>query len=105
MQSTTAPSNPPTPISYNFSVNDMKNTKIFNNQPAQPLYSVVTDAKSDKRTDIFDARANRVLAHIDRRDILPDTITFPDRNGGSSINLNKWLQKSKLQDGQYVAPV
>jgi hypothetical protein len=78
----------------------MKNTKIFNNQPALPLYSVVTDRKSDKRTDIFDARADRLLARIDRRDILPDTITFPGRNDGSSINLSKWLQKSKLDDGR-----
>ncbi|OAX39455.1 hypothetical protein K503DRAFT_769490 [Rhizopogon vinicolor AM-OR11-026] len=80
----------------------MKNTKIFNNQPALPLYSVVTDIKSDKRTDIFDARANNLLAHIDRRDILPDTITFPDRNDGSSINISKWLHKSKLEDGNHI---
>jgi hypothetical protein len=80
----------------------MKNTKIFNNKPAHPLYSVVTDAKSDKHTEIFDAHANRLLAQIDRRDILPDTVTFPDRNDGSSINLSKWLQKSKLGDGTYV---
>lgn len=80
----------------------MKNTKIFNNQPASPLYSVVTDIKSDKRTDIFDARGNRLLARVDKRDILPDTITFPNRNNGSSINLSKWLQKSKLEDGHHV---
>lgn len=78
----------------------MKNTKIFNNQPALPLYSVVTDKKSDKRTDIIDVRADRLLARIERRDILPDTITFPDRNDGSTINLSKWLQKSKLDDGR-----
>jgi hypothetical protein len=100
---TTTPTNPAPPSkSYNFSREDMKNTKIFNNQPASPLYSVVTDIKSDKRTDIFDARGNRLLARVDKRDILPDTITFPNRNNGSSINLSKWLQKSKLEDGQYV---
>lgn len=99
---TTTPTNPTPPKSYNFSREDMKNTKIFNNQPASPLYSVVTDIKSDKRTDIFDARGNRLLARVDRRDILPDTITFPNRNNGSSINLSKWLQKSKLEDGHHV---
>lgn len=99
---TTTPTNPTPPKSYNFSREDMKNTKIFNNQPALPLYSVVTDIKSDKRTDIFDARGNRLLARVDRRDILPDTITFPNRNNGSSINLSKWLQKSKLEDGHHV---
>lgn len=99
---TTTPTNPTLPKSYNFSREDMKNTKIFNNQPASPLYSVVTDIKSDKRTDIFDARGNRLLARVDRRDILPDTITFPNRNNGSSINLSKWLQKSKLEDGHHV---
>ncbi|KAG0701080.1 hypothetical protein DFH29DRAFT_982856 [Suillus ampliporus] len=102
MQSTTTLVNPAPPKSYNFSLENMKNTKIFNNQPASPLYSVVTDIKSDKRTDIFDARANRLLARIDRRDILPDNITFPDRNSGSSINLSKWLQKSKLETGHHV---
>ncbi|KIK43807.1 hypothetical protein CY34DRAFT_81144 [Suillus luteus UH-Slu-Lm8-n1] len=100
---TTTPTNPTPPSkSYNFSREDMKNTKIFNNQPASPLYSVVTDIKSDKRTDIFDARGNRLLARVDKRDILPDTITFPNRNNGSSINLSKWLQKSKLEDGHHV---
>ncbi|KAG1749428.1 hypothetical protein EDB19DRAFT_1893514 [Suillus lakei] len=102
MQATTTPTDPVPPKSYNFSREDMKNTKIFNNQPASPLYLVVTDIKSDKRTDIFDARGNRLLARIDRRDILPDTITFPDRNRGSSINLNKWLQKSKLENGHHI---
>ncbi|KAG1763368.1 hypothetical protein EDD22DRAFT_777131 [Suillus occidentalis] len=100
---TTTPTNPTPPSkSYNFSREDMKNTKIFNNQPASPLYSVVTDVKSDKRTDIFDARGNRLLARVDKRDILPDTITFPNRNNGSSINLSKWLQKGKLGDGHHI---
>jgi hypothetical protein len=102
MQVTTTPTKPVPPKSYNFSLENMKNTKIFNNQPASPLYSVVTDTKSDKRTEIFDARGNHLLARIDRRDILPDTITFPNRNNGSSINLNKWLQKSKLDDGHHI---
>lgn len=103
MQPTTTPADPPAPKSYNFSPVDMKNTKIFNNQPALPLYSVVTDLKSDKRTEIFDARADRLLARIERNNILPDTITFPSRNDGSSINLSRWLQKGKLEDGQYVS--
>ncbi|KAG2134502.1 hypothetical protein DEU56DRAFT_409007 [Suillus clintonianus] len=102
MQSTTTPENPAPPKSYNFSLDNMKNTKIFNNQPASPLYSVVTDVKSDKHTDIFDLRGNRLLARIDRRDILPDTITFPYRNGGYSIYLSKWLQKSKLENGHHI---
>lgn len=102
MQAASASTNPVPPKSYNFSLEDMKNTKIFNNQPASPLYSVVTDIKSDKRTDIFDVRGNRLLARVDRRDILPDTITFPNRNSGSSIHLSKWLQKSKLEDGHHI---
>ncbi|KAJ8587867.1 hypothetical protein M405DRAFT_793793 [Rhizopogon salebrosus TDB-379] len=102
MQPTTTPADPPALKSYNFSPVDMKNTKIFNNQPALPLYSVVTDLKSDKRTEIFDARADRLLARIERNNILPDTITFPSRNDGSSINLSRWLQKGKLEDGHQI---
>lgn len=87
---------PATP--YYFSVNNMKNATIFAQQ-SPALYTISTDLKSDKHTTVTDARSGRLIAAIERKDILSDTIAFPDRNGGAPLGIHKWLKGSKLADG------
>ncbi|KIJ63420.1 hypothetical protein HYDPIDRAFT_182363 [Hydnomerulius pinastri MD-312] len=101
MNSTTTLVNPVPATPYYFSTNSMKNATIFTRE-SHPLYTVSTDLKADKHTKISDARTGQLIAAIDRKDILSDTITFPNRSGGASVSVHKWLQKSKLADGYPV---
>lgn len=90
-------------ISLVFSPDSLKNTTVYHASSnlldtSNPMYSISTEL-TDHRTEIRDARTQRLLALIERKDILPDTITFPERNEGKAMKISRWLQKSKLVDG------
>ncbi|KAH7905303.1 hypothetical protein BJ138DRAFT_1165041 [Hygrophoropsis aurantiaca] len=110
MDSTLTLVNPSPPTQYTFSTNNIKNAVIFARpfpspgqaQRAQNVYTVSTELKSDKRTELTDTASGRLVAVWERRDILPDTVTFPDRDNGSTTSVSKWLSKGKLPDGMPV---
>lgn len=91
------------PTSYFLSSTDLKDAVIYAH-PGVPLYRVTSDAKHIK---IYDGTTpNRVIAVLHRRDLLPDTISFPPQHANSSANTNtghvsvqRWLKRSKLADG------
>ncbi|KAH7917820.1 hypothetical protein BV22DRAFT_1100827 [Leucogyrophana mollusca] len=101
MDSTLTLVNPTSPTQYYFSASSLKNTSIFV-KPSRPVYTVTTALKADKRTELKDARTGRTIAIWERREFLPDTIAFPDRDNGSTAHVNKWLDKTKLSDGYPV---
>jgi hypothetical protein len=79
-----------------FSQDSMKNATLF--LDSGPAYTISTDT-SNARTELRAAGTGELLARIVRKEIMPDTITFPALNGGKEIRLTKWLKKSKLSDG------
>jgi hypothetical protein len=78
----------------------MKNATLFLDDSG-PAYTISTDT-SNARTELRAAGTGELLARIARKEILPDTITFPALNGGKEMRLTKWLTKSKLSDGWCV---
>ncbi|KAH0830103.1 hypothetical protein J3R83DRAFT_1440 [Lanmaoa asiatica] len=84
----------------------LTDTVIFSH-PGVPLYRVTSDAKHIKICDC--TTLNRIIAVIHRRDLLPDTISFPQRhsNGGTTagtgtgtqMSVHRWLKRSKTPDG------
>ena len=91
--------NPAPPMRYYFSSSDVRNTQIFSaGSLAYPIYTTVTDAKTDKRTEMKNAQGD-VVAVWTRRDILSDTISWPRRDGGKSTTTNRWLKKADGADG------
>ncbi|KAH7924061.1 hypothetical protein BV22DRAFT_1014015 [Leucogyrophana mollusca] len=84
---------PPTP--YFLSSAQIRDTIIFSHH-SHPLYFVTSDTK---HMEIRNADSGRIIAVWNHRDFLPDIVAFPHRNGGLPVNVNKWLRKTKLQDG------
>jgi hypothetical protein len=82
-----------------FSRDSMKNATLF--LDSGPAYTISTDT-SNARTELRAASTGELLARIARKEILPDTITFPAFNGGREMRLTKWLKKSKLSDGWWA---
>ncbi|EGN96482.1 hypothetical protein SERLA73DRAFT_186229 [Serpula lacrymans var. lacrymans S7.3] len=99
MESTTTLINPTPPTALYFSTGSMKDSSIFAH-PSRPLYTV-TSNKSGNRIEVKDAPSGRIIAVHERREILPDHITFPgsETHGSESMDVSKWLKKSKLPDG------
>lgn len=93
------------PTSYFLSSTDLKDAVIYAH-PGVPLYRITSDARHIK---ICDATTpdNRVIALLHRRDLLSDTISFPQRHGnsdtgtgtGSHVSVQRWLKRSRLPDG------
>lgn len=70
----------------------MKNNSIaLSTDPHIPVYRVTTD-KADHHTFVHDARTQRLVATMHRRELLPDTIVF---GSGEKVRVNKWLRKGK----------
>ncbi|KAF8437654.1 hypothetical protein L210DRAFT_3546632 [Boletus edulis BED1] len=91
--------NLPPPTSYFLSSTDLRDAVIYA-QPGVPLYRITSDTKHIK---IYDGtNTDRVTAILHRRDLLSDTISFPQRhNNGSmsTMSIQRWLKRSKLADG------
>jgi hypothetical protein len=84
------------PTYYFMTSTTLVNSTIYS-RPDIPLYTITSDGK---QTKISDHRTpGRIIATFHQREILPNTISFPERNGGAPISVQKWLRKSKLPDG------
>ncbi|KAG0701078.1 hypothetical protein DFH29DRAFT_928974 [Suillus ampliporus] len=96
MDSATTLVNPAPPTPYFMTSTNLKNATIYAH-PAVPLYTITSDGR---QTVINDRRTpGRIVAIFHRREILPNTVSFPGRNGGAPISVQKWLRKTKLADG------
>jgi hypothetical protein len=96
MDSTATLVNPAPPTSYFLTSTNTKNATIYA-RPGIPLYTITNDGK---QTIVNDHRTpGRIVAIFHQREFLPDTISFPERNGSAPINVQKWLRKTKLADG------
>lgn len=88
--------NPAPPTSYFLTSTNTKNGTIYA-RPGIPLYTITNDGK---QTIVNDHRTpGRIVAIFHQREFLPDTISFPERNGSAPIKVQKWLRKTKLADG------
>lgn len=74
----------------------MSATKISLNDI--PIYKVSTN-QHGRTTKVRSSDTKAVVVHIARKEILPDTVTFPDVNGGKSLCVSKWLKRTPLADG------
>ncbi|KAG1897325.1 uncharacterized protein F5891DRAFT_1049015 [Suillus fuscotomentosus] len=96
MDSTTTLVNPTPPTPYFLTSTDSKNATFYAH-PGIPLYTITDDGKqmivNDRRTP------GRIAAIFHQREILPNTISFPERNGNAPISVQKWLRKTRLADG------
>ncbi|OAX39453.1 hypothetical protein K503DRAFT_799641 [Rhizopogon vinicolor AM-OR11-026] len=98
MDSATTLVNPGPPTYYFLTSTNLANTTIYT-RPDIPLYTI-TDTSDGKLTKINDQRTpGRTIATFHQREILPNTVSFPERNGGAPISVQKWLRRSKLADG------
>jgi hypothetical protein len=79
-----------------FSTDSMKNVTLF--LDSAPAYMISTD-EQNSCTELCAAGTGELLARITRKDVLPDSIVFPNVNGSKEMRLAKWLKKSKLADG------
>lgn len=79
-----------------FSADSMKNATLF--LDSAPAYMISTD-EQNSCTELRTAGTRELLARITRKEVLPDSIMFPNLNGGKEMRLAKWLKKSKLADG------
>ncbi|EIW83814.1 hypothetical protein CONPUDRAFT_135515 [Coniophora puteana RWD-64-598 SS2] len=85
-------------------MNSMRSTTLFQGSRSNIVYTVRTDTKTGKRTELCNGQGN-VIAVWTRRDILPDTISWPQREGMPSMTVNKWLWKTQLPDKAQVHAV
>lgn len=74
-----------------FDRDDMKNTKIYS-ADGKTLYTVETLGVSDSHTVIYRADTREKVASVNKRDIIPDVISFGDQ---PSMRLSKWLHGKK----------
>lgn len=88
--------NPTPPTPYFMTSTNLKNATFYA-QPGIPLYTITNDGK---QTIVNDRRTpGRIVAIFHQREFLPNTISFPERNGSAPISVQKWLRKTKLADG------
>ncbi|KAG9225705.1 hypothetical protein CCMSSC00406_0007562 [Pleurotus cornucopiae] len=101
MDSTITLVNPSTPVTLVFTKNSTTNTGIALKGPeSRILYSVSSDALTCSKTTIADSTGT--VAIINKRDILPSTVSFPSRDGQGSMKLSKWLREQKTSDGHPI---
>ncbi|KAF8205176.1 hypothetical protein K438DRAFT_1932098 [Mycena galopus ATCC 62051] len=87
------------PVRLTFSANSMINATLY--RDSQATYTIATQLQGST-TEIRTAGTSQVLARISRKELLPNTITFPDINSGKDTRLGKWLRRCKLQDGSHA---
>ncbi|KAJ7081017.1 hypothetical protein C8R44DRAFT_68756 [Mycena epipterygia] len=87
------------PVFLTFTSDNMINTTLLLN--SRPAYTIST-ALQGSTTEIRAAGTSELLARISRKEILPDTITFPNLNEGKEMRLSKWLRRVKLEDGLHA---
>ncbi|KAJ6540836.1 hypothetical protein DFH09DRAFT_1323076 [Mycena vulgaris] len=90
---------PVPPVSLTFDTDSMINATIFLN--SRPAYKISTELQGST-TEIRASVTSELLACISRKEILPNTIAFPNVNDGKDMRLSKWLSRRKLPDGLHV---
>ncbi|KAH7890158.1 hypothetical protein F5I97DRAFT_1850553 [Phlebopus sp. FC_14] len=88
--------NPGPPTPYFLSSSDLRDAVIYA-QPAIPLYRITSDSKYIRINDGL--APGRIIAILHRRELLPNTVSFPGRGKGTPLNLQKWLRKTKSSHG------
>ncbi|KAJ7727558.1 hypothetical protein DFH07DRAFT_851754 [Mycena maculata] len=88
--------NLPPPIALTFATDSMINATLYRN--ARPAYKLSTKLQGTT-TELRDCGTSELLARIIRREILPDTVTFPNLDDGKDIRVSKWLRPCKLPNG------
>ncbi|KAJ7231149.1 hypothetical protein B0H12DRAFT_1146817 [Mycena haematopus] len=86
-------------IRLTFSANSMTNAAL--SRDSRPAYTITTQLQGST-TDIRASGRTEVLARISRKDFLPDTVKFPNINGGKEVRLSKWMRPLKLPDGSHA---
>ncbi|KAF4604384.1 hypothetical protein EYR40_001562 [Pleurotus pulmonarius] len=101
MDSTITLVNPSTPVVLVFTKNSTTNTGIaLKGSESRILYSVSSDALTCSKTTIADSAGT--VAVINKRDILPSTVSFPRRDAQGNVKLSKWLKQQKTADGHPI---
>lgn len=85
-------------VSLTLSPDSVKNASLITSH-STAVYSITSSPANDYLTEITEAATQRVVAVIKRRDVIPDVVTFPGRNGGLSMRVGKWLKNITLPDG------
>jgi hypothetical protein len=67
-------------------------------QNGVPLYKVTT-SQHGSMTEIRTTGTDTLVARIARKELFPDTVTFPDTNGGKAVRVSKWLKAGTGADG------
>ncbi|KAF9228891.1 hypothetical protein BS17DRAFT_214362 [Gyrodon lividus] len=88
--------NPAPPTPYFLSNTDLKNAVIYAH-PTVPLYKITSNSKQIQISD--GCTPGHIIAVLHRRDLLPNTVSFPERNVGAQVSIQKWLRKTKLPGG------
>lgn len=95
MDSQTTLINPQRFTSLIFANHSVKDTLISCSTDLQtPLFMINTD-KGDHKTEIHDARTQRLVATLRRREFFPDLIV----RGDEETRVSKWLRKEKSPNG------
>ncbi|KAJ7724374.1 hypothetical protein B0H16DRAFT_324339 [Mycena metata] len=92
---------PTPPVFLDFSPDSMINTTICRNSRA--AYTISTELQGST-TELRRAGASELLARICRKEVLPDTVSFPNINNGKDLRRSKWLRRCTLPDGRYGSP-
>ncbi|KAF7342949.1 hypothetical protein MVEN_01724900 [Mycena venus] len=79
-----------------FEKNSMLETTILCN--SVPAYTVSTRWPASL-TDIRVAGTDALVAQINPKTLLPDTVLFADAYDGKELRVSKWLRHAKLRDG------
>ncbi|KAJ6529657.1 hypothetical protein B0H19DRAFT_1192983 [Mycena capillaripes] len=87
------------PTCYTFSKDSMINTTLCLN--ARPVYTISTELQGTT-TEIKASDTGELVSRICRREILPETIAFPNLKDGKVMKLKKWLHRRKLDDGSHA---
>jgi hypothetical protein len=102
MASTSTLLNEPLPLRLMFSRNSVTHATLYAAEGA--MYRITATAKVS-RVELVDLRImegrEKVVATLKRRDILPNVVVFPHRQG-KSLRIAKWLQQQTPPDGRWV---
>ncbi|KAJ7036342.1 hypothetical protein C8F04DRAFT_953916 [Mycena alexandri] len=88
--------NPTPPVCLDFSTDSMINTTLY--RDSRPAYTISTELQGST-TELRTAGTLQLLARICRKEVLPDTVSFPNINDGKDLRLSKWLRRCTLPDG------
>ncbi|KAJ7509452.1 hypothetical protein B0H11DRAFT_1959699 [Mycena galericulata] len=80
----------------NFGRDSMQTTTVLCR--GKPVYAISTD-QHGATTEVRVPGTQALVARIARKELLPDTVAFPDVGDGKALRVSKWLRRTKLADG------